>query len=219
MTAVVTTLDPSITSAIVAEIAPPDKQDQPQPIFEYDESTKTLSCSVFYRDGLKVQTGAARGELPIDALMRTAFQKNVVTHAAVVAVNKLEGVDQVTRIAKVAHEINRAYCAALGDTSQQAWDDAPDWQRASAIKGVEFHIANPDAPPSASHESWYKEKEADGWVFGETKDPVAKTHPCMVHYDQLPAAQQAKDYLFIAVVRQLLPLVTSPIPTLPLSII
>ena len=37
-----------------------------------------------------------------------------------------------TEIARVAHEINRAYCASLGDTSQPAWEDAPEWQQQSA---------------------------------------------------------------------------------------
>jgi len=32
------------------------------------------------------------------------------------------------------------------------------------------------------------------------KDAVAKTHPCLVDYDDLPPAQQAKDALFAAVV-------------------
>lgn len=30
------------------------------------------------------------------------------------------------QIAQVCHEVNRAYCQALGDDSQPAWDDAPD---------------------------------------------------------------------------------------------
>jgi hypothetical protein len=103
-------------------------------------------------------------------------------------------------IAKVCHEVNRAYCAALGDLSQPSWGDAPDWQRSSACAGVEFHIANPCAGPEASHESWFAQKVADGWVYGETKDPGAKTHPCMVAFDQLPREQQAKDFIFRSIV-------------------
>lgn len=108
-------------------------------------------------------------------------------------------------VARVAHEANRAYCAALGDVSQSAWDLAPDWQRQSAIAGVAFHAANPDASPAASHESWLAEKERDGWKYGEVKDPEKKEHPCFVPYDQLPAEQRAKDYIFSAVCRNLLP--------------
>jgi hypothetical protein len=45
------------------------------------------------------------------------------------------------------------------------------------------------------------EKKADGWVYGEVKDPEKKEHPCLVEYEELPKDQQAKDSLFIAVVR------------------
>ena len=107
------------------------------------------------------------------------------------------------QIARVAHEINRAYCEALGDLSQVEWEQAPGWQKASAINGVEFHMRNPHAGPEASHNSWLAEKEADGWVFGPTKDPEAKTHPCMVPFPSLPVEQQAKDYLFRATVHAL----------------
>lgn len=108
-------------------------------------------------------------------------------------------------IARVCHEVNRAYCASLGDHSQPAWEDAPEWQRASAIAGVEFIQNNPTAPPSASHESWLKQKEADGWKYGPEKNAETKEHPCFVPYEQLPLAQRSKDYIFGAVVRSLLP--------------
>lgn len=106
-------------------------------------------------------------------------------------------------IAAVAHEINRAYCASQGDMSQPAWADAPEWQRQSALAGVAMHIANPEATPEQSHESWLEQKRADGWTFGEVKDVEAKTHPCFRPYDELPPEQKAKDYLFRAVVHAL----------------
>lgn len=106
-------------------------------------------------------------------------------------------------IARVCHEVNRGYCAALGDTSQVPWEDAPEWQRQSAIKGVEFNLANPDAPPSHSHDSWLTEKRATGWKYGAVKDAEKKEHPCFVPYEDLPPEQKAKDYLFKATVRAL----------------
>ena len=109
----------------------------------------------------------------------------------------------VIAIAKVAHEINRAYCAALGDETQAAWEDAPEWQRASAIAGVEMHLANPDATPEQSHESWLAQKLADGWAYGEVKDAENKRHPCCRPYDELPPEQKSKDYLFRSVVHML----------------
>lgn len=109
----------------------------------------------------------------------------------------------IEEIAKVCHEANRVYCASLGDYSQRYWIDAPEWQRKSAINGVQFHIQSPDAGPSGSHESWMKEKVADGWKCGPVKDAEKKEHPCIVPYDQLPQTQQLKDSLFIAIVHSL----------------
>lgn len=109
----------------------------------------------------------------------------------------LSGVEAV-RIAMIAHEANRVFCAYNGDHSQPTWADAPDWQKQSAIAGVRFHNNNPNAGDSASHDSWMQQKINDGWVYGEVKDPEAKppTHPCIVPFDQLPADQQFKDTLF-----------------------
>lgn len=106
-------------------------------------------------------------------------------------------------IARVCHEVNRAYCQALGDMSQPEWGVAPQWQRDSALVGVDLHINNPHAGPEASHESWMVQKLADGWVYGPEKNPDRKEHPCLVPFSELPKEQQAKDYLFRAVVHAL----------------
>jgi len=107
----------------------------------------------------------------------------------------------VKKIAEVAHETNRAYCETIDDFSQPSWRNAPVWQRKSAVNGVKFHIANPDAGCASSHESWLAEKQADGWKFGEVKDPEKKEHPCFVPYRELPDEQKVKDALFVGVVR------------------
>lgn len=109
----------------------------------------------------------------------------------------------VAEVARVAHEINRAYCEAIGDKSQPAWEDAPHWQVKSAIQGVEFHRANRKATPAASHESWMAEKQRDGWVEGPVKNPELKQHPCMLPFDRLPIEQRVKDFLFRACVHAL----------------
>lgn len=111
--------------------------------------------------------------------------------------------NDVRYIARVAHEVNRAYCQSIGDYSQPTWFDAPDWQKESIIKGVEFHLANPDATPENSHESWLEVKRAEGWQYGPIKDAEAKYHPCFVPYNELPVEQRSKDYLFRGVVHAL----------------
>lgn len=102
--------------------------------------------------------------------------------------------------AEVCHEVNRAYCQALGDDSQAPWSAAPQWQKDSALLGVALHTTNPDASASASHESWMRQKVAEGWVYGPIKDAVKKEHPCLVPFEQLSVEQQAKDWIFRGVV-------------------
>ncbi len=108
--------------------------------------------------------------------------------------------EYLARIAKVCHEANKAFCEKNGDNSQKYWDEAEEWQRDSAIKGVAFRINNPDAGEDTQHNAWMADKVANGWVYGETKDPVAKTHPCIVPFNKLPKFQQQKDILFCAIV-------------------
>ncbi len=110
---------------------------------------------------------------------------------------------KVEEIARVCHEVNRAYCQALGDDSQRPWEEAPVWQMQSALTGVQLQIDNLDSKPEDFHNSWIKEKQENGWVYGKVKDPEAKTHPCLMTFDELPAEQRAKDSLFLAVVRAL----------------
>lgn len=110
----------------------------------------------------------------------------------------------IARIAQIAHEANRVYCESIGDMSQPAWKDAPDWQKVSAVHGVKFHINNPRASASASHENWYKQKQAEGWSYGPVKDPVRKQHPCFLPFGELPIEQQIKDHIFRSVVHALL---------------
>lgn len=111
---------------------------------------------------------------------------------------------RIEAAARAAHEANRAWCLALGDTSQVPWDDAPEWQRESARSGVRQILADPGTTPAQSHENWLRDKAADGWKYGPVKDIEKKEHPCFVPYMDLPVAQRAKDSIFGAVVRALL---------------
>ncbi|SRR6266576_266515 len=111
----------------------------------------------------------------------------------------------IKQIALICHEANRAYCSTIGDDSQPSWDAAPDWQKDSAKNGVNFHLKilseGGEPSPSASHESWLRQKLEEGWKYGPVKDAVKKEHPCFVPYDELPEDQKQKDYIFAAIVR------------------
>ena len=107
----------------------------------------------------------------------------------------------IEQIAKTCHEVNRVFCESIEDFSQAAWNNAPQWQKESAINGVNFLLENTNSKPCDIHNNWMKEKLEDGWKFGEVKNPETKEHPCIVDYEKLPKNQQTKDYLFSAVVR------------------
>ncbi len=42
------------------------------------------------------------------------------------------------------------------------------------------------------HDTWMAGRIADGWVWGEERDDVLKTHPCIVPYEEL--SEEEKDY-------------------------
>ena len=108
------------------------------------------------------------------------------------------------RAARAAHEANRVVCLALGDDSQPKWEDAPSWQKDSAVAGVEQVAKHPGITPEQLHESWLEQKRADGWTYGPVKLPELKQHPCFIPYDGLPVGQRLKDEMFGIVVRAVL---------------
>lgn len=101
--------------------------------------------------------------------------------------------------AQAAHHVNKAYCEAIGDMSQPTWELAPEWQKTSALKGVEGVLAG--NTPEQSHESWLTEKKETGWKYGLVKNPETKEHPCFVPYAELPPEQRMKDDLYVTTVR------------------
>ncbi len=108
----------------------------------------------------------------------------------------------LAQIAEATHQANRSYCVIIGDNSQPAWADAPNWQKISAVKGV-LGVFDGNTPEQ-SHESWLAEKKATGWKYGEVKDPEKKEHPCFVPYSELPEAQKIKDHVFVTTAKALL---------------
>lgn len=107
---------------------------------------------------------------------------------------------EIIAIAAICHEANRAYCEILGDRSQIPWETAPQWQRESAIKGVELHVNDAFTSPQDSHDAWMKEKTETGWKYGPVKDVNKKEHHCLVPFDALPVEQQVKDFIFHGIV-------------------
>jgi hypothetical protein len=45
----------------------------------------------------------------------------------------------------------------------------------------------------AEHERWCAERRRQGWIYGKKEDPVAKTHPCMLPWDQIEPDEKGND--------------------------
>jgi hypothetical protein len=104
-------------------------------------------------------------------------------------------------IAEVCHEANRAITRHTKDVPvQPEWSAAPEEMRTSCIGGVEWRLANPDAPASAQHDEWMRAKLADGWKLGPVKDAERKEHPALIPYEQLSDDVKRKDAVFTAIV-------------------
>lgn len=70
------------------------------------------------------------------------------------------------------------YCPVPIDTTAVALDDMEQ-------RLVEKLARN-------THDVWAQQRLNDGWRYGVERDDLAKTHPCLVAYDQLP--EQEKEY-------------------------
>lgn len=116
------------------------------------------------------------------------------------AIGKKYFQDDITKIAIMCHQANKAWCWLNGDESQNDWIYSEEWQRQSAIKGVQFRLENPEAGDDAQHNAWLQDKINDGWKYGPVKDAEKKEHPCIVQFNALPEFQKKKDALFCAIV-------------------
>ena len=115
----------------------------------------------------------------------------------------------VEQVAEMCHEANRIYCGLIGDAEQPPWEGAPDWQKKSAINGVQvvidsYHCLGAKGKDQDQHDAWMYEKLMDGWKYGPVKNADTKEHPCLLPYDKLPDEQKRKDVLFRMVVEAFL---------------
>jgi hypothetical protein len=44
-----------------------------------------------------------------------------------------------------------------------------------------------------AHDLWAKQRLTDGWRHGPNRDDKAKTHPCLIPYDELPESEKEYD--------------------------
>jgi hypothetical protein len=44
-----------------------------------------------------------------------------------------------------------------------------------------------------AHETWARQRLADGWRYGSQRDDARKEHPCLVPYELLPESEKEYD--------------------------
>lgn len=108
--------------------------------------------------------------------------------------------EEVTGIARAAHELNRAWSQMANLPVDKHWVELPDETR-SVARGSVVQIIAHDLNAEGTHAAWVIEKKALGWTYGKEKDAVLKTHPCLVDYTALPEEWRIKDELWVNTVR------------------
>lgn len=94
-----------------------------------------------------------------------------------------------------ADDIRRKLSIVGCGTSPMADWDEPLFQ---------FTEGEKDLLAREEHDRWWESKKQQGWVHGPVKDGDAKTHPCMIPYDELPQCERQKDIDTVCLIPELL---------------
>lgn len=92
-----------------------------------------------------------------------------------------------------------AAIAAKAPIVPEPWDGRDEAFRSQFLGVIERQCSpSRSADPAALHQDWVEAYEAMGWRFGPTRDPLTKTHPDMVPYEELGQLERDKDAVFVA---------------------
>jgi hypothetical protein len=70
---------------------------------------------------------------------------------------------------------------------------APQPLDTSKVRLSETQRALVEALAANVHDVWARKRVDDGWRFGANRNDEAKTHPCLVPYDELPESEKSYD--------------------------
>jgi len=123
-------------------------------------------------------------------------------------------IDSWERIARLVHEDYVRTFPDPDDPARRPWNDLAPFYRASNVRQVLTVLgsavsvgrtwgagATTGTPPSAEqidemarreHQSWLQFHLRNGWSLGPTRDRVAKKHPDLLPWDELPEKSRAK---------------------------
>lgn len=91
------------------------------------------------------------------------------------------------KIAYVAHQVHRMQTLAMGMDHVPEWEEATkDYIDGSVHLTLAFIRGKGQFTPMSSHELWYADKIAQGWVWGSERNEQSKTHPDLIEWAKLP---------------------------------
>lgn len=112
----------------------------------------------------------------------------------------MPGMTLTERRAMFIYEAARLQAIAVdAPVIPEPWHQREEQFREQFLPVIDM-MCGPDrkSSPEELHDDWVKAYEVMGWRYGPERDPVAKTHPDMVPFDQLEQREQDKDAVFIA---------------------
>jgi hypothetical protein len=120
------------------------------------------------------------------------------------------------QIAWIIHEAHRAFQMTTPLYPNHVmpappWVTMTKWQKETVIGLVRIvKRETADTVPSKvpdhilaeiAHQEWVARMCGKGWTWGEGKDPLNKTHPCLVEWSRLPVHDQAKTLQAVAIAK------------------
>lgn len=71
----------------------------------------------------------------------------------------------IEEVARLAHEVKRAYCEALGDMNQPVWEDATELQKQDIVAAVGSHLSGERVIHIDGYEAWGHEQRVREALF------------------------------------------------------
>ncbi len=121
--------------------------------------------------------------------------KTISTEATVTKISL-----NVERIARIVHAMLNAYSDVIGIATVVPAGDYDEVAKSSTEQAVQVVLDNPQITAETLHQNWVTARKNEGWVYGESKDATAKTHPCLVDWSELSKEHRIKDEFFISIV-------------------
>lgn len=103
-------------------------------------------------------------------------------------------------LAEIIHNVTRHIPRPDGSLVPH-WKDLNESDRLNAVKAVNVICSQPQKTAEELHGLWVQLKLESGWSYGSEYSLEKLTHPCLVHFNDLPDTEIAKDEIWESLTR------------------